>query len=163
MTRGRLTPIVLGTLGALAVLAWALAVPVRQEAAPAAAATPTESVEPAAGDTTSASRPPAAPSAAPTTASPAPAEPFVQSFARQPGVRPLKPVPSPTATLKVPVTIDGCDHAYGAATQCVPWTFPVGTTDKCAWLAEHGFVDVRVVGADRQKLDPDGDKIACNT
>jgi hypothetical protein len=100
-------------------------------------------------------------SAATVTATAAAAEPFVQSFAQQPGVKPFKPLPSPTAKHSVPVDVDGCDHAYGKATQCIPWTFPAGTTDKCAWLAAHGYEDIAVVGTDRQKLDPDGNKVAC--
>ncbi|WP_436535807.1 hypothetical protein [Actinoplanes sp. HUAS TT8] len=69
---------------------------------------------------------------------------------------------SPTAPLKVPAFVDGCDHNYGTATQCVPLTFPAGVTDKCAWLAAHGFTDLIVAGKDRQRLDADADGIACN-
>jgi hypothetical protein len=89
------------------------------------------------------------------------AEPFVQTFADQPGVRPQPPVASPTATLRIAANIDGCDHNYGAPTQCVPWTFPAGTADKCGWLTEHGFAALKVVGTDRQHLDPDHDGIGC--
>ena len=35
-------------------------------------------------------------------------------------------------------------------------------TDKCAWLAAHGYAAVRVTGPDRQKLDPDGNGTACD-
>ncbi|WP_157963484.1 hypothetical protein [Actinocorallia populi] len=60
----------------------------------------------------------------------------------------------------------GCDRNYGEATQCVPWTFPDGITaydDKCLWLELNGFTTaIKVVGTDRQKLDNDGDKTACN-
>ncbi|MEV4640610.1 hypothetical protein AB0J80_25030 [Actinoplanes sp. NPDC049548] len=91
------------------------------------------------------------------------AAPFVQDFARQPGVKPLPRKPSPKAKLSMPAFADGCDHAYGDRNQCIPLVFPPGTTDKCAWLAEHGFKDVAVVGRDRQRLDPDGDRIACNS
>jgi hypothetical protein len=94
-------------------------------------------------------------------ASAAVAAPFVQTFADQPGVRPQPALPSPTAALSVKANVDGCDHDYGTVTQCVPWTFPPGTTDKCAWLAAHGFVELTVAGTDRLHLDPDGDKIAC--
>jgi hypothetical protein len=99
--------------------------------------------------------------APPSRAAAAVAEPFVQTFADQPGVRPRPPVPSPTATLRIAANIDGCDHNYGAPTQCVPWTFPAGTADKCGWLTEHGFAALKVVGTDRQHLDPDHDRIAC--
>jgi hypothetical protein len=61
---------------------------------------------------------------------------------------------------------DGCDHNYGESRQCVPWTFPDGITepaDKCLWLELNGFTaPIKVVGADRQKLDTDGNKIACD-
>ncbi|ROO88717.1 hypothetical protein EDD29_6395 [Actinocorallia herbida] len=60
---------------------------------------------------------------------------------------------------------DGCDPAYGEPTQCVPWVFPDGITaysDKCLWLKINGFGEVRVVGTDRQRLDPDKNKIACD-
>jgi len=65
----------------------------------------------------------------------------------------------------VPPEAGGCDRDYGGATQCVPWTFPDGITeyaDKCLWLKLNAFADLKVNGTDRQKLDPDGDKIACN-
>lgn len=66
----------------------------------------------------------------------------------------------------VPPSSGGCDHDYGEATQCVPWTFPDGITeyaDKCLWLKLNGFTTtLKVVGTDRQRLDPDGNKIACD-
>ncbi|GID28195.1 hypothetical protein [Paractinoplanes brasiliensis] len=108
----------------------------------------------------------AIPSAAPastaaTPAAPAPA-PFVQSFAAQPGVKPLPALPSPTAPLKVPANVDGCDRGYGTRTQCVPWTFPSSATDKCAWLAAQGFTHLTVHGTDRHQLDPDKNGTACD-
>lgn len=89
------------------------------------------------------------------------AEPNVQAFAQQPGVAPQPPLPSPTSTHPVETYIDGCDRNYGTPVQCVPWTFPAGTTDACGWLAAHGFGPLVVVGTDRQVLDRDGDGIAC--
>jgi len=175
MTRTRLAVIILTTLGVAAGLTWIVAIPARHHASPAVAApapAPTDSTWPmyAGGPSTATVAPSAlsTPSAGSSVAVRAPAaaavaEPFVQGFAAQPGVKPLKPVPSPTTTLKVAPNIDGCDHAYGERTQCIPWTFPPGTTDKCGWLAAHGYTGVKVVGPDRQKLDPDADKIACNT
>ena len=171
MTRTRLAVILLSSLGVVAGLTWIVAIPTRHHPSPAVAppfslpvlsapsvpsvlAVPSAPSVPSAGGSV-AVRAPAAPA-------PAPAEPFVQGFAAQPGVKPLKPVPSPTVTLKVAANIDGCDHAYGESTQCIPWTFPPGTADKCEWLAAHGFTGIKVVGTDRQKLDVDGDKIACN-
>jgi hypothetical protein len=93
----------------------------------------------------------------------APAAPFVQRFAAQPGVRPLPPRRSPTAKVSVPANVDGCDHNYGEKTQCIPARFPPDATDKCDWLKAHGFKTIRVVGTDRQKLDEDSDGVACNT
>lgn len=104
---------------------------------------------------------PGSPAASPVTPTAGPA-PFVQTFAAQPGVRPQPALPSPTSTRSIAINIDGCDHAYGTRTQCIPWTFPAGVTDKCAWLASHGYVRVPVNGVDRQKLDPDGNGTACD-
>lgn len=169
----------LGLLGVLAAGVWLVAAP-GSHASPAVAPAPrpTDSTWPllAAGPAGSPSVPPSVPlgSAAATAVPSAPAapkpgataapvaQPFVQSFAGQPGVKPLKPLPSPTGTHFVRPNVDGCDHNYGEVTQCVPWTFPPGTTDKCAWLAAHGFPALRVAAADRQKLDPDGNRIACD-
>jgi hypothetical protein len=165
MSRARVTLVAVATLAALAPVGWAFAAPGRQPAAPAAAVAAPGPGRPA----PPASRPGSPPGAAART-TPAPAAgpraagraaPLVQPFARQPGVRPLSRRPSPTAPVPVPVQVDGCDHAYGKPTQCVPWTFPPGITDKCAWLRVRGFGPVAVVGRDRQHLDPDGDGIAC--
>jgi hypothetical protein len=166
---------VLGVLGVVAAGIWLVAGPGKQDASPAAApaARPTDSTWPglAAGPSATPSVPPtaaapavpAAPAAAEAGGPAGPvAEPFVQNYAGQPGVKPLKPLPSPTKTHYVRPNVDGCDHNYGEVTQCVPWTFPTGTTDKCTWLAEHGFKKLKVAAADRQKLDTDGNKIACD-
>lgn len=60
----------------------------------------------------------------------------------------------------------GCDRNYGEPTQCVPWEFPDGITapeDKCLWLELNGFTTaIEVAGTDRQRLDTDGNKIACD-
>jgi hypothetical protein len=87
--------------------------------------------------------------------------PFTQTFAAQPGVTRQKPRRSPTTPVRVAPTVDGCDHNYGARGQCIPVTYPEGTTSRCAWLHDHGFDAVKVVGADRQKLDPDKNGVAC--
>jgi hypothetical protein len=166
MTRTRLTATIVGALVVLAVGVWVVATPGRHSASPAGAAAPPASASHLIGTnwapSPSPSRRPPAPTVAAAPAPVAAAEPFVQTFADQPGVRPLPKLPSPTATLHQPVNIDGCDHGYGERTQCVPWTFPPGTTDKCAWLAAHGFDAVPVLGKDRHHLDPDGDGIACD-
>ncbi|MEU7908028.1 hypothetical protein [Actinoplanes sp. NPDC049118] len=177
MGPGQVTPkrrawSILGAAGVLAAGVWLLAAPGGDDAAPAGAAAPrpTDSTwplsgTPAAAPATSAAT--AVPSSPPAPAPPAPApgaaaEPFVQSFAGQPGVRPQRPLPSPTVTHHVRPNVDGCDHNYGTITQCVPWRFPPGTADRCAWLAAHGFKELRVAGVDRQKLDSDGNGIACD-
>ncbi|MGX6600777.1 hypothetical protein ACWKSP_01370 [Micromonosporaceae bacterium Da 78-11] len=166
---------VLVVLGRAGVASWgsdtsAVAAPVPPAPAPTDSTWPLYSPAAAPATTTTATaratRPAGSPSASVTSrsvpaAGAAPA-PFVQSFAAQPGVRPQKPLPSPTKTVAVPVNVDGCDHAYGTRLQCVPWTFPEGTTDKCAWLTEHGFTALAVVGKDRQRLDLDGNGIACD-
>jgi hypothetical protein len=60
------------------------------------------------------------------------------------------------------VNVDGCDHSYGTRAQCIPWTFPAGVTDKCAWLTAHGYQRIPVAGPDRQHLDPDRNGAACD-
>jgi hypothetical protein len=172
VTGARRTLLVLGVLGVLAAGVWLVAAPGEHDASPAAAPAvpaprPTDSTWP--GLTAAASASPSVPPTAPATAVPSPAapggpvaEPFVQNYAGQPGVKPLKALPSPTGTHFVRPNVDGCDHNYGEITQCVPWTFPKGTEDKCAWLAERGFKNLKVAAADRQKLDPDGNRIACD-
>lgn len=62
----------------------------------------------------------------------------------------------------VPEYVDGCDHDYGAVTQCVPWTIAGTTTaQRCSWLTAHGFGPLAVKGTDRQHLDRNHDKVAC--
>jgi hypothetical protein len=74
---------------------------------------------------------------------------------------PLPALPSPTGPATVPANVDGCDHAYGGPAYCVPWTFPAGVEDRCAWLAGHGYPPLAVLGPDRHGLDADGDGTAC--
>jgi hypothetical protein len=88
------------------------------------------------------------------------AAPFVQHFGDATAT-PQPPQPSPTAPAVVSVNIDGCDHTYGAPTQCVPYQFPPGVTDGCAWLTAHGFGPLAVHGADRLGLDSNHDNVAC--
>jgi hypothetical protein len=61
------------------------------------------------------------------------------------------------------VPIDGCDHSYGGANQCVPWNFPPGTTDRCFWLRAHGLGNVAVHGRDRHHLDTNSDGVGCGS
>ncbi len=96
---------------------------------------------------------------APVVRSPAP---FVQRFTSGPATSPRPTIRSPKAPVKVPAFVDGCDHNYGTPTQCVPLIFPAGVTDKCSWLAAHGFTALIVAGRDSQRLDADGDGTACN-
>jgi hypothetical protein len=101
-------------------------------------------------------RPPGfgAPGAAPAGTKPAP---LVQGFAR--GGKAVTPMVTPT-----PGTgLDGCDHGYGTAAQCVPTSFPPGVTDRCDWLRAHGFGPLAVRGPDRLRLDTNHDRVACGT
>jgi hypothetical protein len=60
---------------------------------------------------------------------------------------------------------DGCDHDYGSANQCVPWTIPGGSpTADCAWLKSNGFGPLKVVWSNRQNLPVtmvDGEPYVC--
>ncbi|MGN9910428.1 hypothetical protein ACTMTJ_23005 [Phytohabitans sp. LJ34] len=88
--------------------------------------------------------------------------PYVQPFAEQPGAKPRAPQPSPTAGVDIAEGTDGCDHAYGDRDVCVPWEFPAGVSDKCAWLRERGFEPLKITGGrDRHGLDRNGDGTAC--
>jgi hypothetical protein len=87
--------------------------------------------------------------------------PHAQPFAGQPGAVVRSAQPSPTAPRPVEVDLDGCDHDYGTAGQCVPWTFPAGVSDRCGWLRAHGFGPLAVVGTDRLGLDTDHNGVAC--
>jgi hypothetical protein len=88
------------------------------------------------------------------------AAPHIMDFAagstRTPEKLPTADVPSSVSS-----TIDGCDRNYGTAAQCVPLTLPNGATNWCAWLAAHGYTNLRVVGVDDKHLDPKGTGIAC--
>jgi hypothetical protein len=170
----RTTAVLLGTVAVLAV-AWALLVTgpervVVSVAASGPAPRPAGSTVPPPAAPLAATPSVATPGAAPRRAAPSglpqaaatrPA-PFVQTFAARPGAQPLRPLPSPTRTLRVPANVDGCDRNYGTRSQCIPWTFPAGITAKCDWLRVHGFTNPAVVGADRHRLDRDGNRIACD-
>jgi hypothetical protein len=82
--------------------------------------------------------------------------PYVQAF----GPQSAPPLPKPGGKPSL-ANVDGCDHDYGTANQCVPWSFPTGVTDRCAWLRAHNFSALRVRGQDRLGLDTNHDRIAC--
>jgi len=88
-------------------------------------------------------------------------DPYIRDFARQPGVTPLPPQPSPTAGVPLPGNVNGCDFNYGDVGQCIPAQFPASVTDRCGWLARQGLVSIPVTGVDRHGLDVDGDGLAC--
>lgn len=125
------------------------------------------------GDTRPTSTPPSAPSVGVTTSSgphsttPGPpsssvaltGEP-VTSLPKDPP-RPRDVPPRPSTTPRLPESVDGCDHAYGRRNQCVPWSFPAGVVDGCAYLRDKGFGPLAVHGRDRHGLDRDGDGTAC--
>jgi hypothetical protein len=169
MKRVKLAALILAVTGLAGGATWAAgarstAGPVWSEPAPvpgelAAAKAPVPAAAPASAVTGPARKAPApTPDAARKHATPAP---FVQDFAAQPGVQRQKPKGKPTAPVKVAPTIDGCDRNYGTIAQCIPIAFPRGVTDKCDWLTGHGFKALKVVGKDRQRLDPDHNGIAC--
>lgn len=58
--------------------------------------------------------------------------------------------------------VDGCDHDYGTANQCVPWSVPGATPQaKCAWLQSNGFGPLTVPGTNRQHLPENAAGVAC--
>jgi len=66
------------------------------------------------------------------------------------------------AGIKEPWNIDGCDHDYGLANQCVPWQIPGSTSAaKCAWLESRGFQSVQVYGTNRQDLPENAQGYVC--
>lgn len=98
-----------------------------------------------------------------TGAPPRTAAPHGPELARTPTTRPLAPAPSPTTRVRTDPHLDGCDRDYGTPIQCLPWTFPPGVTDRCAWLRERGLAPIRVVGVDRHGLDTDHNGQACDS
>ncbi|MEQ4301993.1 hypothetical protein ABNF97_11490 [Plantactinospora sp. B6F1] len=99
----------------------------------------------------------------PVEVSPAAPPPRIHPFARQPRRAPHPPLPSPTAPLVIPEGYDGCDHGYGEdRAVCVPWRFPPGVRDRCAWLSAHRYPPLKVVNdRDRHGLDRNRDGTAC--
>jgi hypothetical protein len=64
--------------------------------------------------------------------------------------------------IKEPWNIDGCDHDYGTANQCVPWSVPGATPQaKCAWLKSNGFGPLTIAGKNRQHLPENAEGEAC--
>ena len=88
--------------------------------------------------------------------------PYVHDFAG--GLRD-KPLRNGTGPHHVAVAwnVDGCDHDYGAVSQCVPWKIPAPAGQRCQWLSAHGFGPLKVYGRDRQNLDTNHNGIACDT
>ncbi|MFC6012165.1 hypothetical protein [Nocardia lasii] len=87
--------------------------------------------------------------------------PHILPFAEEPGAAARAPL-ARRDSVQLEGNIDGCDHRYGTAAQCVPWTLPAAASkDRCGWLRERGLVALPVVGADRLGLDRDRDGIAC--
>lgn len=84
--------------------------------------------------------------------------PFIQRFAE--GSAAVAPPEQKSPA--VPAFVDGCDRDYGTRAQCVPLSFPAGVTDKCSWLAAHGFTGLTVAGRDVQRLDADENGTACD-
>ncbi|WP_354643335.1 hypothetical protein [Kitasatospora camelliae] len=120
---------------------------------------------PAAAPAAPAAAQPAAPAAGQASAAPHVLD-FAQGLKNSPKKLPAQGTPAPQ-----PPGVDGCDHAYGTAGQCVPAVFPpgVGTSaaERCTWLKDHGLKDVKVkeqknaADKDKLKLDRNKDGIAC--
>jgi hypothetical protein len=70
-------------------------------------------------------------------------------------------LPKGPSHVNVAWNVDGCDHAYGSANQCVPWNIPGPAGSRCHWLAAHGFGPLKVRGRDRLNLDTNQDGVAC--
>jgi len=98
--------------------------------------------------------------ASPAVKRPTPA-PHILNFANKLSGARIK-LPTGPTHVAVPWNVDGCDHAYGTANQCVPWTIPGRAANRCHWLAAHGFGKLKVRGTDRLHLDTNGDRMACN-
>ncbi|GAA3829457.1 hypothetical protein GCM10022403_073360 [Streptomyces coacervatus] len=69
-------------------------------------------------------------------------------------------------SVKVPVTISGCDRHYGSINVCVPTVFPKGvkktTAARCSWLKTNHYGRLKVNGKDDPLgLDPNRDGTAC--
>jgi hypothetical protein len=86
--------------------------------------------------------------------------PDVQVFAQGPAVQ----VTHGPHSVNLP-HVDGCDHNYGYASQCVPWAIPAGSpAADCAWLKSNGFGPLKVTGSNRQDLPEtmvDGEPYVC--
>lgn len=96
--------------------------------------------------------------------------PHVMDFAK--GLKtPPKKLPATAEPVPLPADLDGCDHGYGTAGQCVPVVFPPGvgdsTEERCDWLKKHGFKELKVhdkvkpAEKDKLKLDKNKDGVAC--
>ncbi|MDH6109390.1 hypothetical protein P3T36_000162 [Kitasatospora sp. MAP12-15] len=74
--------------------------------------------------------------------------------------------PAAGTPVRIQAGADGCDHAYGDISVCVPWTLPAdaGTApgDGCRWLLAHGYPALAVHGRDRLHLDTNHDGTACD-
>ncbi|RPF35902.1 galactose oxidase-like domain-containing protein [Streptomyces sp. TLI_185] len=69
-------------------------------------------------------------------------------------------------SVKVPVTVSGCDRHYGSVNVCVPTVFPKGvkrtTASRCSWLRTNHYGRLKVNGRDDPLgLDPNKDGLAC--
>ncbi|MGW2719395.1 galactose oxidase-like domain-containing protein [Streptomyces sp. NPDC001492] len=69
-------------------------------------------------------------------------------------------------SVKVPVTVSGCDRHYGSVNVCVPTVFPPGVkataTSRCTWLKQNHYGRLKVNGRDDPLgLDPNKDGLAC--
>jgi hypothetical protein len=85
----------------------------------------------------------------------------VMKFAADPGGKRIYPR-GHSKSVKESWHVDGCDHDYGTANQCVPWSIPGATPQaKCAWLQSNGFGPLTVPGTNRQHLPENAAGDAC--
>ena len=87
--------------------------------------------------------------------------PYVHDFADGLRDKPLRNLAGPHR-VAVAWNVDGCDHDYGTANQCVPWSIPAPAGQRCQWLKADGFGPLKVYGRDRQHLDTNLDGVACD-
>ncbi len=114
------------------------------------------------GTTMASAQPEATLAVSPSAASASPA-PYVPYFG---GSAPGKTrvVKNRDVPVKEPVNVDGCDHDYGAPSQCVPWQIPGSSPQAaCAWLKANGFGPLYVYGTNRQHLPENSAGYVCAT
>jgi hypothetical protein len=97
----------------------------------------------------------------PAAAASAPPAAHVLLFDNHLSDRPVTHMNSPKP-VHVAWNVDGCDHDYGTANQCVPWQIPAaGPQADCTWLKSMGFGPLKVYGTNRQHLPENAEGYVC--